>query len=86
MSWHIICGATRCTFRVLTLSQVSWPPFFTRIRVYNMAGEVVLNADGPASGGNYCRQVPDKLAPGIYLYAITDNNKGKVTGKLAITR
>lgn len=55
----------------------------TSIYIYNMAGELVLEADAPY--GTYS-WLPKDIASGIYLYLLKSDNGDIQTGKIGIVR
>ena len=74
-------GHTKITFTELTQK--------VRIRVFNIAGELVYDTNEISTDGTYSWDVVNQnrqpLASGVYIYLITDKNSKK-TGKLVIIR
>ncbi|MFH1784304.1 MAG: S8 family serine peptidase [bacterium] len=75
-------GHTNITFDNLTQN--------AKIRVFNIAGELVRTMKEDDSDGRYewnaTNGSNERLASGVYIYLITDDTGAKKTGKLAIIR
>jgi len=75
-------NATSITFSQLT-SHV-------KIRVYDIAGELVYNTEQDTPNGTLQWDVTNnrgsKLASGVYIYLVTDNNNNKAKGKFAVIK
>ncbi|MBU1262588.1 T9SS type A sorting domain-containing protein, partial [bacterium] len=59
------------------------------IQIFNVAGELIATLEEPAGDGDgkYEWEVPEKLASGVYIYLITNNQNQKPgIGKIGIVR
>ena len=75
-------GHTKITFSYVT-SHIE-------LRIFNIAGELVYNTDADTPSGELSWDVVNnsgqKLASGVYIYIITDNQGHKKMGKFAVIR
>jgi hypothetical protein len=56
-----------------------------KIMIFNLNAELVKLIDTAAGQQNYCWPVPSRLAPGLYVYIITGQEK-MIRGKFAVAR
>jgi flagellar hook assembly protein FlgD len=59
------------------------------IRIYNIAGELIMIEENINSGffnWNAKNEAGEKVASGVYIYIITDDKGGIKKGKIAIIR
>ncbi|MFH1540591.1 MAG: gliding motility-associated C-terminal domain-containing protein [Elusimicrobiota bacterium] len=63
---------------------------YTNLRVFNIAGELVYRDEQDTSNGELSWAVVNnngnKLASGVYIYLITDNDGHKAKGKFAVIK
>jgi hypothetical protein len=58
------------------------------VKIYALNGKLVksLTASSGEKAWDFTNQDGEKVAKGVYLYIIKDNNGDKITGKLAVTK
>jgi hypothetical protein len=75
-------GHTKITFSRMT--------HYTKLQVYNVAGELVYNTEGDTPTGELNWDVRnnsgDKLASGVYIYMIADGQGNRAKGKFAVIK
>ena len=75
-------GHTKITFSRLTMH--------TKLRVYNVAGELVYDTEGDSPSGELVWTVKNKsgedIASGAYIYLLADEFGHKAKGKVAVIR
>ena len=71
--------------RKITFSQMTDQ---ATIQIFNVAGELIATLEEPAGDGDgKCEwEVPEKLATGVYIYLITNNQNQKAVGKIGIVK
>jgi len=75
-------GHSRVTFSRLT--------HYTKLQVYNVAGELVYNTEGDTPTGELAWDVRnnsgDKLASGVYIYMMADGEGNRAKGRFAVIK
>ncbi|MCS7227608.1 MAG: T9SS type A sorting domain-containing protein [Endomicrobia bacterium] len=71
-------GINYVTFKGLTSD--------AKIRVYNIAGELITEFDNKDNDDEEKWVIPQKLASGVYIYLITDKEGNKKIGRMAIIK
>ncbi|MCX5781097.1 MAG: T9SS type A sorting domain-containing protein [Elusimicrobia bacterium] len=75
-------GHARITFSRLTS--------YTKVKIYNIAGELVYNAEAETPSGELSWDVinnsGEKIVSGVYIYAISNDIGHKKVGKFAVIR
>ena len=75
-------GHTKITFSHLTS--------YTKLKVYNIAGELVYDENASTPSGELAWDVKNKdgqkLASGVYIFFVSDNASHKAKGKFAVIK